>query len=202
MAEDDLKSSANSIPGLEQLLSEIVSAPNDPSRLPPVLTWNPERCTDIGMAIDSDGRWWHEGEQIRREKLVRLFSTILRKEADGRHFLVTPHEKVIVHVDDAPFFVIRVDRAMTRDEHQALVFTTSVADVVVAGEGNELRVETDLQTLEPRPYLHVRSGLEAKLSRHVFYDLAAIAIANPQDDGATMGVWSCGQFFIIGPSAD
>ena len=202
MAEHDLKSSANSIPSLEQVLSEIIPDPKDPGKLPPVELWNPDRCSDIDMAIDAEGRWWHEGGQIKRSKLVRLFSTILRKDEDGWHYLVTPYEKVVVHVEDAPFLAVRMDRAVEAGEAQALIFTTNVGDVVVAGPEHALRVETDPETLEPSPYLHVRGRLEAKLSRPVFYELAAIAVPNPDDDGASMGVWSRGRFFVIGPSAE
>jgi len=202
MAEHDLKSSANSIPSLEQVLSEIIPDPKDPTRLPPVELWNPERCSDIDMAIDSEGRWWHEGGEIRRARLVRLFSTILRKDEDGVFYLVTPYEKVVVHVADAPFLAVRMDRAVERGDETSLVFTTNVGDLVVAGPDHPLHVETDPLTLEPAPYLHVRGRLEAKLSRAVFYELAGIAVPNPDDGGATLGVWSRGRFFVIGPAAD
>lgn len=201
MAEHDLKSSANSIPSLEQVLSEIIPDPTDTAKLPPVHLWNPERCSDIGMSIDRQGRWWHEGGEIKRAKLVRLFSTILRREDDGQHYLVTPYEKVVVHVADVPFLAVRIDQATEREDEKALVFRTNVGDVVVAGPEHELRVENDPETLEPRPYLHVRERLFARLTRPVFYELAGLAVANPEDGGLSMGVWSRGRFFVIGPAA-
>jgi len=193
-----MKSSDNSIPSLEQVLAEIVPDPNDASKLPPVHLWNPDNCGDIGMEIRADGSWWHEGTRIGREKLVRLFSTILRKDEDGSTWLVTPYEKVVVHVEDAPFLAIRVDVVRPGESDQALVFTTNVNDGTVAGAEHPLRVETDPETLEPSPYVHVRGRLEAKLTRPVFYELAAHAVPNP-DGSDTMGVWSRGAFFLIGP---
>ncbi len=195
-----MKSSDNSIPGLEQVLAEIVPDPKDASKLPPVQLWNPDNCGDIGMEIRADGSWWHEGTRIGREKLVRLFSTILRKDEDGSTWLVTPYEKVIVHVEDAPFLAIRVDVVRPGESDQALVFTTNVNDGTVAGAEHPLRVETDPETLEPSPYVHVRGRLEAKLTRPVFYELAAHAVPHP-DGSDTMGVWSRGEFFVIGPGA-
>lgn len=201
MAEHELKSSANSIPGLEQVLAQIIPDATDPGQLPPVHLWNPERCSDIGMVIDRHGRWWHQGGEIKREKLVRLFSTILRRDEDGQYFLVTPYEKVVVHVADVPFLAVRVDRASDGRNRPALVFRTNVGDVVVASPEHELRVETDRETLEPSPYLHVRAGLEARLTRPVFYELAGLAEPTPDHEGETMGVWSGGRFFVIGPAA-
>ena len=196
-----MKSSDNSIPGLEQVLREIVPDPKDASKLPPVHLWNPDNCGDIGMEIRADGSWWHEGTRISRDKLVRLFATILRKDSDGEIYLVTPYEKVIVHVADAPFIAVRVDKARDDDADQALVFTTNLGDTTVADSEHPLRVETDPDTLEPAPYILVRGGLEAKLARPVFYELADMAVPNPDDGGQTLGVWSQGVFFPIGPAA-
>ncbi|MEM1106047.1 MAG: DUF1285 domain-containing protein [Pseudomonadota bacterium] len=195
-----MKSNDNSIPGLEQVLREIVPDPKDASKLPPVHLWNPDNCGDIGMEIRADGSWWHEGRRITREKLVRLFSTILRKDEDGSTWLVTPYEKVVVHVEDAPFLAVRLDVVRRGEDDQALVFTTNLNDGTVAGPEHALRVETDPQTQEPNPYVHVRGRLEAKLTRAAFYDLAAHGVPNP-DGSDTMGVWSRGVFFPIGPMA-
>lgn len=192
-----MKSSPNSAPSLEDVLASIQG---QPGKLPPVHLWNPEHCGDIDMEIRADGTWWHEGRPIRREQLVRLFSTILRKDEDGEHYLVTPHEKVVVHVADAPFIAVRVDRAGEPGPEQKLVFLTNVGDKVVAGPEAPLRVETDPATLEPAPYVRVRAGLEAKLARPVFYELAAMAVPNGEDGGATLGVWSDDAFFPIGPA--
>ena len=200
MAEMFLKASANTIPSLEQVLREIVPDAAGGRKLPPVHLWNPEHCGDIGMEIRADGSWWHEGTRIGREKLVKLFSTILRKDEDGETYLVTPHEKVIVRVEDAPFLAVRVDR-VEKEGFPALLFTTNLGDTVVAGPETPLRVETDPETLEPSPYVLVRGRLEAKLSRPVFYELAGMAVASPEDEGR-LGVWSDGMFFDIGPAGD
>ncbi|MEO0465109.1 MAG: DUF1285 domain-containing protein [Pseudomonadota bacterium] len=194
------KTAANSVPSLEQVLREIVPDPKDPTKLPPVHLWNPTHCGDIGMEIRSDGSWWHEGTRIGREKLVRLFSTILRKDEDGETYLVTPYEKVIVRVEDAPFLAVRVDRAREVGPDQALVFTTNLGDSAVAGPGTPLRVETDPGTGEPSPYILIRGRLEAKLTRPTFYELADMAVPNP-DGSNSLGVWSRGEFYVIGPAA-
>lgn len=201
MAERDVKSSPTPAISLEETLKAIVPEPDNPRKLPPVHLWNPENCGDIAMEIRKDGSWWHEGTRIGREKLVRLFSTILRKDDDGVIYLVTPYEKVIVHVEDAPFLAVRVDRAGPPGPHQTLVFATNLGDTTVAGPDAPLRVETDPDTMEPSPYVLVRGRLEAKLTRPVFYELASMAEPNPENDGATWGVWSRGQFFDIGPAA-
>lgn len=200
MAERDVNSNHDTAISLEELLRRIAPDP-DGRKLPPVEQWAPERSADIDMEIRADGSWWHEGGKINRQKLVRLFSTILRKDEDGSVWLVTPYEKVVVHVEDAPFVAVRVDRAGDEGAGQMLAFTTNVGDVVVAGPDNPLRVETDPETLEPSPYVRVRGRLEAKLTRAVFYDLAGMAVADPEG-GNTLGVWSGGTFFSIGPAVE
>src|SRR6201987_3612575 len=136
--------------------------------LPPVHLWNPANVGEIDIVIPKDGTWVHEGGVIGREALVRLFSTILRKDADGT-YLVTPHEKLRITVEDAPFVAVRVDR-----EGEALRFLTNVGEEAGAGPAHPIRVQTEAGG-EPRPYLHVRAGLEALITRPVFYELAAMA---------------------------
>lgn len=157
--------------------------------LPPVWLWNPAHCGEIDIRIRKDGVWFHEGSPIGREALVRLFSTVLRRDPDGYH-LVTPVEKMKITVEDAPFIAVRVDR-----EDEALVFQTNVGDTVVAGPDNAIRVEIDPVSGEPRPYLHVRRGLEALIARPVFYELVEMATLQ----GDTWGVVSNGAFFPIAP---
>ena len=201
MAQPEIPSSSRLQPASLDSLTDIlklVSPNGDHTRkLPPVHLWNPEHCGDIQMEIRKDGSWWHEGTRISRERMVRLFSTILRKDEDGI-YLVTPHEKVIVHVEDAPFLAVRVDRVGESGSSQSLVFTTNVGDVTVASEDSPMRVDIDRETSEPAPYVTVRGGLEAKMTRPVFYELTDLAVPNPADGGETLGVWSRNKFFVIG----
>ena len=161
--------------------------------LPPVHLWNPAHCGEIDIVIKRNGEWRHEGTPIGREALVRLFSTVLRKDPDG-FVLVTPVEKLKIEVEDAPFVAVRVDR-----RGEALEFLTNVGDTVEAGPGNAIRVETDAATGEPRPYLHVRRGLEALIARPVFYELVEMARERDAADGPTLGVTSNGAWFAVGP---
>jgi len=116
---------------------------------------------------------------------------------DGETYLVTPHEKVIVHVEDAPFLAVRVDRAGDAGPGQTLVFTTNLDDFVIAGPENRLDVRFDPETGEPSPYLRVRANLLAKLTRPTFYELADMAVPS-DDDPSAWGVWSRGVFFPVG----
>ena len=168
--------------------------PQAPGRgLPPVHLWNPAHSGVIDIVIRADGSWWHEGARISREPLVRLFSTILRRDDDGI-CLVTPVEKLKITVEDAPFTAVRVDQV-----GEDLKFTTNVGDEVVAGPENPIRVEADSETGEPRPYVHVRRGLEALILRPVFYELAEMADERETPEGPAMGVASGGAWFSIGP---
>ncbi|MBU1385637.1 MAG: DUF1285 domain-containing protein [Alphaproteobacteria bacterium] len=137
--------------------------------LPPVHLWHPEHCGDIDIVIRRDGTWLHEDSPIGRAELVRLFSTVLRKDPDG-YCLVTPVEKLAIRVEDLPFRAI----AMTQADG-VLSFTTDVGDVVEAGDEHPIRVETDEATGEPAPALHVRAELWARIARPVFYELVEMA---------------------------
>jgi len=135
---------------------------------PPVASWHPDRTGEIDIRIDRDGTWHHEGTPIRRPELVRLFSTILRREPEG-YFLVTPAEKLRIQVDDVPFVAIDAEQGSGK-EGPELLFTTNVGDYVVADANHPIIVrEHDGQHI---PYLHVRDALEARLSRPLFYRLA------------------------------
>ncbi|MDY6924346.1 MAG: DUF1285 domain-containing protein [Pseudomonadota bacterium] len=137
--------------------------------LPPVHLWHPEHCGDIDIVIRRDGTWLHENSPIGRAELVRLFSTVLRKDPDG-YCLVTPVEKLSIMVEDLPFRAV----AMTEADG-VLSFTTDVGDEVAAGEAHPIRVETDAATGEPAPALHVRADLWARIARPVFYELVEMA---------------------------
>ena len=163
-------------------------------RLPPVERWQPEHCGDSEMRIAADGTWFHQGTPIGRPEMVRLFSTILRREPDGSHVLVTPVEKLDIAVDDAAFVAVEV-KVSGDGEAQMLVFRLNTGDLITAGADHPLRFEQ--RDDGPRPYLAVRGGLEALVARSVFYELAELALASPGDPG----VWSSGTFFAIGPAA-
>ena len=167
--------------------------------LPPVENWNPAHCGEIDIRIARDGTWFHRGAPFTRPALMRLFSTILRKDPDGFH-LVTPGEKLRIRVDDAPFIAVLL-RAEGEGPDQRLIFTTNVGDETVAGRDNVIRVETHAETGEPAPYVHVRRGLEAKISRAVFLQLADLTVAGEGEHAGTLGVWSEGKFFALGGAA-
>ena len=163
-------------------------------RLPPVEQWNPTHCGDSEMRIARDGTWFHQGSPIGREAMVRLFSTILRREPDGSHVLVTPVEKLDIAVDDAPFVAVEM-KAQGDGGDATLAFRLNTGDLVTAGPRHALRfaVADD----GPRPYLHVRGGMEALVARPVYYELAERAIAGEEN---VPGVWSDGAFFPLEPA--
>lgn len=165
------------------------------SGLPPVEQWNPPLSGDIDIRIGRDGNWYHEGVSIERLELVRLFSGLLKREADD-YFLVTPMEKWRIRVEDAPFVLIALDARSDARGQQQLVFFTNVGDPVIAGPEHPLRIEIDPRTGQPSPYLRVRRNLEGLLSRPVYYELAELA--EPAPDGQRHGVTSAGVFFPLG----
>jgi len=156
--------------------------------LPPVHLWNPPNCGEIDILIRADGVWLHEGSPIGRKELVRLFSTVLRKDPDG-YCLVTPVEKLMIRVEDAPFRAVTVER-----RGEDLVFVTDVGDETVAGAEHPIRVALAADG-EPRPYVHVRGGLEARIERSVFYELVEAA---ERDAAGVLGVRSGGVWFELG----
>lgn len=164
-------------------------------RLPPVESWNPEHCGHSDMRIARDGTWFHQGSPIGRPAMVRLFSTILRREADGGFVLVTPVEKLDIEVEDAPFQAVEL-KIEGESAAMRLAFRLNTGDLVAAGPEHGLRFEE--REDGPRPYLHVRRGLEALVARTVYYELAEIALSNGSEPP---GVWSNGAFFALEPRA-
>lgn len=163
-------------------------------KLPPVEQWNPTHCGDSEMRIARDGTWFHQGSPIGREAMVRLFSTVLRREPDGGYVLVTPVEKLDIAVEDAPFIAVEM-KAEGEGRAGRLAFRLNTGDLVTAGPEHPLRfAELDDG---PHPYLHVRGGLEALVARSLYYELAERALA---DDADPAGVWSDGAFFPIAPA--
>ncbi|WP_072777668.1 DUF1285 domain-containing protein [Marivita hallyeonensis] len=162
--------------------------------LPPVHLWNPPFCGDLDMRIARDGTWFYLGTPIGRFELVKLFSSILRKDGE-KYFLVTPVEKVGITVDDAPF--VATDFNVTGEgQEQVLTFTTHVGDRAAAGPEHPIRVVRDAETGEPSPYVLIRANLEALIDRKSFYRLVD---CGTHHDG-WFGVWSGGDFFRMIPS--
>lgn len=179
-------------------LTKAAAAAADPSNkrgLPPVHLWNPEFCGDLDMRIASDGLWYYCGTPIGREALVRLFSTVLRKD-DDRYFLVTPVEKIGITVEDVPFLAV----AMTVDgdgRDQVIRFTTNVGDEVLTGPDNPMWFTPGDEQGEVIPYCLVRARLEARIARPIFYDLVDLGVDHDVDGVSKFGVWSSGRFFPI-----
>lgn len=182
-----MPTSSDNSTGLDAVAAAAKQAPG--RGIPPVHLWHPDHCGDIDIVIQRDGIWMHEGSPIGRPELVRLFSTILRKDADG-YVLVTPGEKLSITVEDLPFRAVAVEIGADR-----LTFTTDVGDEVEAGPEHAIVVETDPETGEPAPRVHVRADLWARIARSVFYELVEAAEV---EDGQWV-VRAQGQAFALGP---
>jgi len=163
----------------------------DERRLPPVERWNPERCGHSGMRIARDGTWYHDGEPIRRSAMVRLFSTVLRRERDGKHMLVTPFEKLEIDVESTVFRAIEM-RSEGEGRGRTVVFRLDSGDAVILDSDHPLRIVETEQG--PSPRLVVRHGLEAELTRPLYYELAELALAESDNPP---GIWSSGAFFPL-----
>lgn len=176
--------------------------------VPPVQDWHPERQGEIDIRIARDGSWSYQGSPIRRARMVRLFSTILRRDDDDRFYLVTPVEKLGIQVEDAPFVAVEmaVEEPAGADRSGAaaplLVFRTNVNEVVTAGPEHPIRVETDPDSGEPSPYIRVRDRLDALIARSVFYDLVAMAETEHRPDGDRLVVRSGDSRFVLGTVPD
>lgn len=174
-------------------LAEIAQAVAD-KRLPPVDQWHPSHCGDSDMRIAADGTWFHQGSPIGRKAMVKLFSTILRREADGSYVLVTPAEKLDILVEDAPFIAVEV-KIEGSGRERSLAFRLNTDDLVVADKDHPIHfVQRDDG---PHPYLGVRGGMDALIARSVYYELANLAI---EDDDNPLGIWSHGCFFAMAPA--
>ena len=182
-------------PDLMQSLLKAAESSGD--GLPPVDKWNPTHCDTMDMVIRRDGSWWHEGRRITRQRLVKLFARILRKDDDGVHYLVTPVEKQAVQVEAAPFVAVRVDRGEDGGS-PVLFFTTNLGDVVAAGPDHPIRVEIDAETGAPEPFVLVRGRLEALINRPAFYELVEMAQIRDVDGQPTLFVTSNGETFDLG----
>jgi len=180
--------------GLTRVAREAADAAATGKGLPPVHLWNPPFCGDLDMRIAGDGTWFYLGTPIGRPALVRLFSTILKRE-DGKHFLVTPVEKVGIKVDDAPFLAVE----MVKDEDargRLLRFRSNVDDWTNCDADHRLRFEPSAEG-GLTPYLHVRADLWAKVTRAVYYDLVDIGEERVVDGRTMFGIASGGAFFAM-----
>lgn len=189
-------SDATRIQGLEALLRS-----QDGQKPAPVEQWDPPYCGDIGMAIKADGTWFYQGSPIGRIALVKLFARVLRRDADGRYFLVTPAEKVDVAVEDVPFTAIEL-QVDGEGAARTLTFRTNVDDVVVCGPNAPLRFVVEQGSGGLKPYVLVRGRLEALVSRALYYDLVEMAAPRSAAEPDRLGVWSGGRWFELASASD
>jgi uncharacterized protein len=184
---------------LAALIARAADDINNKTGLPPVDRWNPPFCGNIDMEIRADGTWFYMGTPIGRQPLVRLFSTVLRKDDDGKTYLVTPVEKVGIRVQDAPF--LAVEMAVSGEgADQVLTFRTNLGDVAEAGPDHTLRFEIYGGNLELKPYLHIRGNLEALVSRPVMYDLVELGERIELDGVMMFCIRSGGKLFPVMPA--
>lgn len=181
-------------PDLASLSLAEIARLADEQKLPPVDSWNPAHCGHSDMRIARDGTWFHQGSPINRPAMVRLFASILRREPDGRHVLVTPVEKLDIEVEDAPFVAVEM-KVEGSGPDARIAFRLNTGDLIPAGRDHALRFEE--RGDGPHPYLHVRHGLEALVARPVYYELAALALDNGSDPP---GIWSNGALFAMAPA--
>ncbi|MBB3452170.1 hypothetical protein FHT86_000426 [Rhizobium sp. BK313] len=201
MATDEIRAASDAA-SLAALISRAAGdAGGRKKSLPPVDRWNPPFCGDIDMEIRADGTWFYMGTPIGRAPLVRLFSTVLRRDADEKTYLVTPVEKVGIRVIDAPF--IAVEMSVTeRDGKRVLTFRTNVGDVVEAGREHPIRFVIRGENDELKPYLHVRGRLEALVTRAVMYDLVELGETVEIAGREMFCVRSGGTIFPVMPVAE
>ncbi|WEX76534.1 DUF1285 domain-containing protein [Sinorhizobium numidicum] len=201
MAEAKIQQTGDAA-GLAALIARAAGEKGGEAReLPPVERWNPPFCGDIDMEIRADGTWFYMGTPIGRQPLVRLFSTVLRKDEDGKTYLVTPVEKVGIRVADAPFVAVEMN-VSSREGANVLTFRTNVGDVVEAGPEHPLRFVTHGENRELKPYLHVRGRLDALVSRPVMYDIVELGETCDVDGVAMFCVKSAQAVFPIMPAAE
>jgi hypothetical protein len=163
--------------------------------LPPVLEWDPPYRGEIDLRIARDGGWHYQGSPIRRHALVRLFASVLRRDDDGHHYLVTPVERVRIQVEDAPFVAVAME-VSGRDDARCIAFVTNVGDRTLADAAHPVTMRE--RNGEMVPYVLVRDRLEARIGRAVYFDLAELGTVRPGRDLLEFGVWSSGCFFPLG----
>jgi hypothetical protein len=180
----------------------VSDAPDQSSKAPGASSDGPGLpfCGDFDIRIARDGTWFHQGSPIGRKPLVKLFSTVLRREDDGQYWLVTPVERGRVVVEDAPFTAVEFS-ASGVGKAQSLQFRTNVDSWVELDADHPLRIAVDSESGEPRPYILVRDRLEALILRPVYYGLAELAVEEIMEGRSKLGLWSSGSFFPLDPVA-
>lgn len=196
MAGTDTPNTPANPPGLESFANVARAAAQKGH--PPVHLWNPPYCGEIDMRIAGDGTWFYQRTPIGRLPLVKLFASVLKREGE-RYFLVTPVEKCGIAVDDAPFTAVEM-QVEAAPEGRILTFRTNVEDWVVCDAEHALRFEPEPDTGGLKPYLHVRRGLWAKVSRSLFFDLVELGEQCEVDGALMFGVASAGTFFAMAPA--
>lgn len=187
--------------GLNQILSQISNSEKQSTlgkekKIPPVENWNPEFCGDMDLVIKRDGSWVYMNSPMARQRLVKLFSTVIKKEGDN-YFLVTPVEKLGIKVEDAPFLVVRME-AITTEQGPNIIFEDNCDNQIILNKRNPLWIEYDQTTEEPSPYINVRRNLKALIHRNVFYELINVAHERVIKEKTHLGVISDGEFFSLG----
>lgn len=183
----------NPMSELEQILADIESSTATQAAR---RDWNPHYQGEIDIRIAADGTWFHQGRRFMRDSMVKLFAGILRREDDA-YFLVTPAEKLRIQVEDAPFVATLVE-SIGDNNQPAIVFTTNIGEKIVVDHEHPIRVDIDATTSEPRPYVHLREGLDALISRSAFYDLLNLATETRRDGVGYLSVTSQGEEFELG----
>lgn len=182
---------------LEQILADIQSGEATQALR---RQWNPQHEGEIDIRIAANGDWFHQGRRFRRDAMVKLFAGILRREDDA-YFLVTPVEKLRIQVEDAPFVAGLVE-LLDANGAPAIVFTTNIGERVIVDQEHALRIEIDALSQQPRPYVHLRDGLEALIGRSAFYDMLNLAYEKHHDGGTCLAITSRGHEFELGSIDD
>ena len=181
-------------PPADELQKLAVAAKGDRASIRP----SPRDLGDVAIHISKDGSWFYRGTPISRASLVRLFASVLRRESDGSYWLVTPAERGRITVEDAPFLAVELAVSNAGSADQFVTFRTNLDEIVTADAMHPLRVVTAPETGEPRPYLRIRDGLEARLTRPVFYELVELGTEEQVGGMSRFGVWSKENFFPLG----
>ncbi len=185
--------------GFSTLVAQLQKSTSGKS-LPPVDNWDPDYCGEMDLVIKRDGSWHYQGSPIGRQRLVKLFSTVLKKEGE-QYFLVTPVEKLGIKVEDAPFLVVRM-KTIDTEQGVLIEFEDNCDNKILLIKGNPLWVEVDPISGEPSPYINIRKNLNALIHRNVFYELVELAKEQVLNGRKHLGVISAGEFFSLGTLND